>query len=155
MLTKKRHNISNDQCFRSYDIFNNNVRLQKNVNNYNVLQNILKGWSIETSDRGWITAESFYEYITNVFYSWLKTNIIFPVILFMDGHSSHLILPLSNFCRQHEIELIVLRIQVFEFSAFLYSSVQTNTFMRDCTVLDSSAARKTSTLIVINRYPFK
>ncbi|KYN50385.1 hypothetical protein ALC57_00022, partial [Trachymyrmex cornetzi] len=53
--------------------------------------------------------ESFYEYITNVFYLWLKTNnIVFPVVLFMDGHSSHLTLPLSNFCRQHEIELIAL-----------------------------------------------
>ncbi|KYN12208.1 hypothetical protein ALC57_15605 [Trachymyrmex cornetzi] len=74
-----------------------------------ITQNIPKGWSIGTSDRGWMTAESFYEYITNVFYLWLKTNnIVFPVVLFMDGHSSHLTLPLSNFCRQHEIELIAL-----------------------------------------------
>lgn len=56
-----------------------------------------------------MTAESFYEYVTNVFYPWLKTtNIVFPVVLFVDGHSSHLTLPLSNFCRQHEIELIAL-----------------------------------------------
>lgn len=74
-----------------------------------ITQNIPKGWSIGTSDKGWMTAESFYEYVTNVFYPWLKTtNIVFPVVLFVDGHSSHLTLPLSNFCRQHEIELIAL-----------------------------------------------
>ncbi|EFN78050.1 hypothetical protein EAI_00126, partial [Harpegnathos saltator] len=61
------------------------------------------------SDRGWMTAETFYEYIANVFYSWLqKNNVEFSIVLFVDGHSSHLTLPLSNFCREHKIELIAL-----------------------------------------------
>jgi len=63
-----------------------------------ITQNIPKGWSIGISNKGWMTAESFYEYVANVFYLWLKTNnIIFPVVLFMAGHSSHLTLPSSNF----------------------------------------------------------
>ena len=48
----------------------------------------------------------------------------------------------------------LLRIQVFKFSVSVLECTD-QYFMRDCTVLDSSAARKTSTLIVINRYPFK
>ena len=63
-----------------------------------VTQNVPLGWSIGTSERGWMTAETFYEYITNVFYPWLqKKSVEFSIILFVDGHSSHLTLPLSNF----------------------------------------------------------
>lgn len=53
--------------------------------------------------------ENFFEYITNVFYPWVvKTAIQFPVVLFVDGHSSHLTQPLSAFCAEHEIELVAL-----------------------------------------------
>ncbi|XP_011705189.1 PREDICTED: uncharacterized protein LOC105460439 [Wasmannia auropunctata] len=54
-------------------------------------------------------AESFFEYISNVFYSWLLQNKI-PrlVILYVDGHCSHLTMPLSQFCAQNGIELIAL-----------------------------------------------
>jgi len=41
------------------------------------------------------------------------------MVLFMAGHSSHLTLPLSNFCRQHEIELITLYIlQLLDVAVF-------------------------------------
>lgn len=33
-----------------------------------IVENTLTGWSIGLSDNGWITTETFYEYITNVFY---------------------------------------------------------------------------------------
>ncbi|KYQ57097.1 hypothetical protein ALC60_03903 [Trachymyrmex zeteki] len=50
-----------------------------------------------------MTIEIFYEYICNIFYPWLKKNeIVFAVVLFVDGHSSHLTLPLSNFCREKQ-----------------------------------------------------
>ncbi|XP_044596677.1 uncharacterized protein LOC123273337 [Cotesia glomerata] len=56
-----------------------------------------------------MTTETFYEYITNVFYPWLvQENTQFPVILYMDNHSSHLNLPLVTFCREKQIELIML-----------------------------------------------
>lgn len=68
-----------------------------------------KGWGIGRSDNGWMTAISFYEWVTKIFHPWLIQNEIqFPVVLFIDGHTSHLSLELSNFCRQHKIEMIPL-----------------------------------------------
>lgn len=56
-----------------------------------------------------MTTETFYEYITNVFYPWLvKIDTVFPVVIYMDNHSSHLNLPLVTFCRDKKIELIML-----------------------------------------------
>jgi len=52
--------------------------------------------------------ELFYEYVTNKFYPWiLKSKIQLPVVLFLDGHVSHLTQPLSQFCYEHEIILII------------------------------------------------
>ncbi|KAK9693320.1 DDE superfamily endonuclease [Popillia japonica] len=51
--------------------------------------------------------ETFYEYITNIFYPWLvQENIEFPVIIYLDNHSSHLIIALVKFCREKKTELI-------------------------------------------------
>lgn len=38
----------------------------------------------------------------------MKNNIEFPVLLFVDGHVSHLTLPLAQFCKANQIELIAL-----------------------------------------------
>ncbi|CAH2101998.1 unnamed protein product [Euphydryas editha] len=74
-----------------------------------IIENTPKGWGIGISDNGWMTSETFYEYITNVFYPWLvKESTQFPVLVYMDNHSSHLNLPLVNFCREKQIELIML-----------------------------------------------
>lgn len=55
-----------------------------------IIVNMPTKWGIDHSEYGWITSETFYEYITNVFHPWLKENaIILPVVLFLDG--SHLI----------------------------------------------------------------
>ena len=67
------------------------------------------GWGIGKSESGWMTGQSFYEFITNIFYPWVTSNNVkFPVILFVDGHSSHLTMELSNFCVENQIELISL-----------------------------------------------
>ncbi|TGZ46503.1 Uncharacterized protein DBV15_10347 [Temnothorax longispinosus] len=56
-----------------------------------------------------MTTETFYEYIANVFYPWLlKENIHFPIVLYLDKHSSHVTIPLVSFCREKKIELISL-----------------------------------------------
>lgn len=56
-----------------------------------------------------MTAESFYEYICNIFYPWVVAQKIeFPIILYLDGHKSHVTLPLSEFCREKKIILISL-----------------------------------------------
>jgi len=54
-----------------------------------------------------MTGENFYEYITNVFHPWvIKTKIQLPVVLYVDGHASHMTQPLSEFCFKNQIELI-------------------------------------------------
>lgn len=68
-----------------------------------------EGWSAGYSDSGWMTSKNFYEYVTNVFHPWLiAEEIQLPVVLYMDGHASHITLPLSEFCSANGIELIAL-----------------------------------------------
>lgn len=66
-------------------------------------------WGVGKSENGWMTSESFYEYVTNIFFPWiLKNGIKLPVVLYVDGHKSHLTLSLSEFCRENGIILISL-----------------------------------------------
>ncbi|XP_063626422.1 uncharacterized protein LOC134798019 [Cydia splendana] len=68
-----------------------------------------KDWGIGRSESGWMCSGTFYEYVTNVFNPWLiKENIEKPVLLFLDGHSSHLTLHLANFCSRNGIEVVAL-----------------------------------------------
>ena len=74
-----------------------------------VLQKMPNKWGFGRSDSGWMTCETFYEYITNVFYPYLITKkTTFPVILFVDGHSSHISLHLNEFCKEKKIILVTL-----------------------------------------------
>jgi len=74
-----------------------------------ILENCPAGWGIGLSENGWMTTESFCEFIANIFHSWLVTeNVQFPVILYLDGHLSHVTIPLVSFCREKQIELIAL-----------------------------------------------
>lgn len=66
-------------------------------------------WGLGNTDSGWMNMETFYEYVVNVFYPWLllkKTTL--PVVLFLDGDTSHISLPLTTFCKQKGIELFAL-----------------------------------------------
>ena len=68
-----------------------------------------KNFIADTSDSGWMCTNVFYEYIANKFLPWVKREKIeLPVILFVDGHASHLSQPLSEFCNQNQIVLVVL-----------------------------------------------
>lgn len=74
-----------------------------------IVMNSPDSWGIGKSESGWMTCETFFEYITNVFHPWLLNNDIgFPVILFLDGHTSHLTYHLTEFCQQNKIELVAL-----------------------------------------------
>lgn len=74
-----------------------------------ILENCPNGWGIGNSENGWMTSETFYEYIANVFHPWLlKQDIVFPIVLYLDGHSSHVTMPLVSFCRDKQIEVIAL-----------------------------------------------
>lgn len=66
-------------------------------------------YSFGFSDNGWMTSKNFFEYVANVFHPWLEEKSIeFPIILYIDGHSSHITLPLSQFCQNKKIILIAL-----------------------------------------------
>lgn len=60
------------------------------------------------SDKGWITGETFFEYVANVFYPWLLENkILLPFILCLDvPHVSHLTYHLIMFCKDKGIHII-------------------------------------------------
>ncbi|XP_055377922.1 uncharacterized protein LOC129609824 [Condylostylus longicornis] len=72
----------------------------------NIVRKMPTSWGIGSSDSGWMTCQTFYEYITNCFYPYLlEKKIELPIILFLDGHSSHISLHLTNFCREKGIIL--------------------------------------------------
>ncbi|XP_063366315.1 uncharacterized protein LOC134654774 [Cydia amplana] len=77
--------------------------------NSEVVQNAPEGWGLGKTDKGWMTGEAFYEYIGNVFIPYLKEKeIALPVILFLDGHKSHLTMHLSTLCRENGIIVVAL-----------------------------------------------
>ncbi|XP_063985944.1 uncharacterized protein LOC135167031 isoform X2 [Diachasmimorpha longicaudata] len=66
-----------------------------------------KDYTIGRSTNGWMTPGSFMDWIRKSFHPWLVTNgIEMPVVLYLNGHSSHLTLQLSDFCHDNGIELI-------------------------------------------------
>lgn len=66
-------------------------------------------WAIAKSESGWINGTVFFEYIVNTFFVWITENQIqLPVIVFMDGHNSHLTYHLSVYCAKYQIILIAL-----------------------------------------------
>ena len=67
------------------------------------------GWSIRNTENGWMTSESFFEFIANVLYPMaVKKGIEFRIIIYLDGHSSHVTYPLVKFCKEKNIVLISL-----------------------------------------------
>lgn len=75
----------------------------------NIIDSVPPNWGIGHSDSGWMKAEVFYEFIANIFYPYiLENNIELPVILFVDGHKSHLTYNLSELCTKLKIILIAL-----------------------------------------------
>lgn len=66
-------------------------------------------WNIGKTDSGCMNPKSFYEYITSVFLPFLDDKKIErPVVVFLDGHSAHLTMHLSSFCRDQGIILVAL-----------------------------------------------
>lgn len=80
----------------------------KNVSK-DIAKNANRSWALAVSERGWITSEIFFEYIANTFLTWLKeNNFVFPIILYCDGHTSHLKYWVAKFCQENQIIVIVL-----------------------------------------------
>ena len=59
-----------------------------------------------SSESGWMRSETFYEFIANAFLPWLhENNVEKPVVLFVDGHKTHLTLQVSMLCEDKSIIL--------------------------------------------------
>jgi len=68
-----------------------------------------ENWSIKGTKSGWMNQETFYEYIANVFIPYIREQHgEAPVVLFFDGHKSHLSLPLSDIAYENNLHLICL-----------------------------------------------
>lgn len=73
----------------------------------NIIKSAPDDWGIGISESGWMTYETLFESIKNIFYPWLIRNKIeFPVAIFIDGHNSHNSVDLYEFCREKQIYLI-------------------------------------------------
>lgn len=63
-------------------------------------------FTVGVTPNGWISSETFFAWFSNQFIPAVKeTHVAFPIIVFMDGHSSHINLAMSEFCRNNNIIL--------------------------------------------------
>ena len=62
-------------------------------------------YDLGCSANGWISADCFFEWLSNLFFPSIVGKVQFPVIIFMDGHASHINLAVSTFCREKDIIL--------------------------------------------------
>ena len=58
------------------------------------------------SEKGWITTELFYGWLANHFVAHIPPSR--PVVLLVDGHSTHIDIEISKFCQQNDIFLYCL-----------------------------------------------
>lgn len=61
-----------------------------------------------TTPNGWMDSETFVEFLKQLFTFAKQKEIKFPIILFVDGHSTHMSLPAARFCHEHDIILYCL-----------------------------------------------
>lgn len=81
-----------------------NVRPPKEV-----VTSLPENWFLGKSETGWMVSETFFEYVANGVHNWLnENNVQRPILLFVDGHKSHMTMELSQFCQENEIILYAL-----------------------------------------------
>ncbi|KAJ8910325.1 hypothetical protein NQ315_012331 [Exocentrus adspersus] len=74
-----------------------------------VVENMPIGWVLGKSEKGWMTSDVFFEYIANDFNKWaVENNIPRPLLIFVDGHKSHMTLALSKWCEENQVVLYAL-----------------------------------------------
>lgn len=72
-------------------------------------QSLPADWTFALSKSGWMNGETFFKYVSQDFLQWInRKNIPLPVVLFVDGHKSHMTLLLSEFCSENGIILVAL-----------------------------------------------
>lgn len=74
-----------------------------------ILSSVPEEFSVAYSESGWMKTEIFFEYVGNTFYNFLKSkDIPFPVLLYVDGHKTHLDKKLTDLCQRLNIILVAL-----------------------------------------------
>lgn len=72
-----------------------------------VSTSVTQGCTLGNTENGWMTGEAFYSYIEETFGPFLTRNKVKrPVILFLDGHKSHLTQETTDLCSKLKIVLI-------------------------------------------------
>ncbi|KAI4455752.1 hypothetical protein MML48_9g00000300 [Holotrichia oblita] len=75
----------------------------------NIVKSVPPGWEIGLSHTGCMKMDVMCDYIENILHPYLKNiGTIFPVILFLDGHCTHLSYKLSSLCVKLQIILVCL-----------------------------------------------
>ncbi|PIK37236.1 hypothetical protein BSL78_25928 [Apostichopus japonicus] len=76
---------------------------------FDPLQGAPTDFCIGRSKSGWMNTEVFYEWLANHFHPFIQDKgLTKPVILFVDGHKSHVSLPAATFCAENGIILYCL-----------------------------------------------
>lgn len=74
-----------------------------------IVMSVPKNWFMGKTSSGWMRSETFYEYIANCVVKWIDDKKVKkPVLLFVDGHKSHLSMQLSQLCADKNIILYAL-----------------------------------------------
>ncbi|KAJ8049117.1 hypothetical protein HOLleu_01713 [Holothuria leucospilota] len=76
---------------------------------YNPLEGAPESWCVGRSSNGWTNSEVFYGWVANHFLPGIKQRAItLPVVLLVDGHSSHISIETATFCKENKIFLYCL-----------------------------------------------
>ena len=59
--------------------------------------------NVGNTPNGWISSEAFFSWFTNLFIGEIRNVVEFPILVFMDGHSSHVNVAIAEFCRNNII----------------------------------------------------
>ena len=62
-------------------------------------------FDIGRSPNGWMDTDCFFGWLANLFYKAVEDKIQFPILVFMDGHTSHINVAISDFARDKNIIL--------------------------------------------------
>ena len=76
--------------------------------NFNLAEVSEDSYDLGYTEQGWISSDTFFEWLANLFYPSIKDKVEFPVLILMDGHSSHINISVSDFCRDHGIIMYLL-----------------------------------------------
>lgn len=74
-----------------------------------VVNSMPNDWFLGKSDTGWMKADIFYDYIAKCLTKWIEDiEVRKPVLVFVDGHKTHMTMKLSKYCHDNNIILYAL-----------------------------------------------